>query len=177
MHKAVFFDRDGVINKLVKREDGSLTSPWKYNEFEYMPNVKKVIRLIKYLGYKTYIVTNQPGIYDKKMSKYDLTNISYNVKKQLGVDRILSALDRTSDWYKPRNGMLECIIHDDNIDRAKSYIIGDRWKDIVPGIDSGLITVFFGEKYYVPDSYKDYQPDFKINDVMDLYKLIRGNRT
>lgn len=176
MNRAVFFDRDGVINKLVKREDGSLTSPWKYSEFEYMPNIKKVIELIKYFGYKTYVVTNQPGIHDGDMRKYDLTNISYQVKKTLGVDRILCALDRNSDWYKPKNGMIESIIHEDNIDRSKSYMIGDRWKDIVPGIDSGLITIFFGEKYEVPEKYKDYTPDFKTTNIMDVYNLITGKR-
>ena len=172
MHKAVFFDKDGVINKLVERSDGRFTSPWTYEELILFPDVKRIISLIKFLGYKTYIVTNQPGIEDGEMRKYDLLEICYNLKKKLKVNRILCATQRNSDWYKPNNGMIEYIINSDNINRSKSFIIGDRWKDIVPGVDSGLITVFKGTEYIVPEEYKEYRPDFCIKNLNEFYNIV-----
>ena len=49
--RAIFFDRDGVINELVERPNGTLTSPWKIEEFKFLPYVKEAVKTVKDLGF------------------------------------------------------------------------------------------------------------------------------
>jgi D-glycero-D-manno-heptose 1,7-bisphosphate phosphatase len=165
--KAVFFDRDGVINELVERADGNYTSPWTVDEFRFLPYVKEAVKTVKDLGFMTFVVTNQPGVHDGDMDRSQLDLMNKMIKNWLGVDDILYALDKTSDYYKPGNGMIEALIEKYNIDRDGSYIIGDRWKDIVPGYRSKLTTMFLGDLYVYPHDLKEIQPDYMCIDVLD----------
>ena len=165
--RAVFFDRDGVINELVERADGEFTSPWTIDEFKFKPYVKEAIKTVKDLGFMTFVVTNQPGVHDGYMDRSQLDLISTMMKRWLGIDDVLAALDKKSDFYKPNNGMIEHFIEAYNIDRDGSYIIGDRWKDIVPGINSKLTTLFVGSEYKYPFEFREYQPDYICIDVLD----------
>lgn len=164
MKKAVFFDRDGVINELIERTDGSFTSPWSLSEFRFLPKVKESINSIQSLGYMTFIVTNQPGINDGDMDKKELDSICEMLLSTLQIDEILCALDKNSSNYKPQNGMIEYLINKYDIDRNNSYLIGDRWKDIVPGNKSGLKTIFVGNEYICPPEYTCY-PVYKTTDI------------
>lgn len=172
--KAIFFDRDGVINSLVKRKDGRLTSPWYIGEFKFLPHVFESFKLVRDNGFKTFIVTNQPGVLDGEMSIESLNDINSMLLEWLFVDDIECALDKNSNSYKPNNGMIERAVKQYNIERNKSYIIGDRWKDIVPGYNSGLTTIYVGkEKDYTPsEEYKHIKPDYYCKDILDACKLI-----
>lgn len=165
--KAVFFDRDGVINDLVERPDGSLTSPWTVEEFRFKPFVKEAVKTVKDLGFKTFVVTNQPGVHDGDMDRQQLELINRMLKNWIGFDDIVCALDKNSDYYKPGNGMIETLIEKYYIDRDTSYMIGDRWKDIVPGYRSKLTTIFVGSIYTCPNELMDIQPDFMCFDILD----------
>lgn len=165
--RAVFFDRDGVINELVERADGSLTSPWTVDEFRFMPFAQEAVKTVKDMGFMTFVVTNQPGVHDGDMNRSQLDLINSMLKRWLGIDDILCALDRTSDFYKPNNGMIEHFIKKYNINRDGSYLIGDRWKDIVPGHKSKLQTIFVGADYIYPYEHKDITPDYKAIDILD----------
>ena len=170
--RAIFFDRDGVINELVERPNGTLTSPWKIEEFKFLPYVKEAVKTVKDLGFMTFVVTNQPGVHDGEMDRSQLELINKMLQRWVGFDDIFCAFDKKSDFYKPNNGMIEHFIEKYNIDRDGSYIIGDRWKDIVPGIKSKLQTIFIGNDYICPDEYKSYQPDYKAIDVLDACCII-----
>ena len=145
--KAVFFDRDGVINYLVKRPDGSLTAPWSIAEFVSIPGAKQAVQLVKDMGYMVFVVTNQPDVYDDKLSIHHLEIMNRMLKAWFGVDDVMCAFERGSAWYKPNNGMIETLIRQYKIDRSQSYIIGDRWKDIAAGHKSKLTTIYIGDNY------------------------------
>jgi histidinol-phosphate phosphatase family protein len=172
--KAIFFDRDGVINSLVKREDGRLTSPWHTSEFRFLPHVLESFLVVRNKGFKTFIVTNQPGVEDGEMSKENLSEINSMLSEWLMVDDIQCALVKNAPDYKPNNGMIENNITKFNIDRSKSYIIGDRWKDIVPGHKSRITTIYVGnEKDYTPtEEYKHIKPDYYCKNILDACNLI-----
>lgn len=172
--KAIFFDRDGVINSLVKRENGKLTSPWHKSEFKFLPFVLESFLMAKKNGFMTFIVTNQPGVEDGDMSVENLYEINAMLSEWLMVDDIQCALEKNSIEYKPNNGMIEKTIARFNIDRSKSYIIGDRWKDIVPGHNSKLTTLYVGkEKDYKPtEEYKHIKPNYYCKNILDACNLI-----
>jgi D-glycero-D-manno-heptose 1,7-bisphosphate phosphatase len=172
--KAVFFDRDGVINSLIKRKDDRVTSPWKVSEFVFLPYVFESIAMIQKQGFKTFIVTNQPGIYYGDMTEADLFEINMMLHEKLSVDGIDCATDLNSYDYKPNNGMLEKNIIRHNLDRSNCYIIGDRWKDIVPGYNSKITTIYVGDQdnYNPIEKYKQIKPDYLCEDILEACKLI-----
>lgn len=167
MRKAVFLDKDGVINHLVQRPDGRLTSPWILDELKLYPNVFESVEKFKDMGYRVFVVTNQPGVLDGEMRMSDLDDICSFLEDDVGIDHVLYALKKDTHLYKPNNGMIEALIRTYKIDRETSFLIGDRWKDIVPGKNSGLKTIYVGE-----EECKEVEPDYVRKDLWDACKLI-----
>ena len=72
VNKAVFFDRDGVLNHLVERINGEFTAPWDVSEFDLIPGAKMAVDLVKSKGFKAFVVTNQPDVYDGNLPQNHL---------------------------------------------------------------------------------------------------------
>jgi D-glycero-D-manno-heptose 1,7-bisphosphate phosphatase len=172
VNKAIFFDRDGVLNELALH-DGELTAPWSISEFQFKPNVKEAVDIVKQLGYNVYVVTNQPDVNDGKLANRDLQLMTRMLKSWLGVDEVMCAYNRKSKLYKPSNGMIEYFVKSKKLDRRECWIIGDRWKDIVAGRSSHLSTIYVGEKYETPSLYDDIQPDYIVPNVLQACLLIK----
>lgn len=164
--RAVFFDRDGVINKLVQHGD-QLTAPWTVDEFVFLPNVREAFDIVVRNNYVPFIVTNQPDVYDNKMAVTELENINAIIYNTLPVKEIVSAKLRGSTWYKPNNGMVEHLISKYQIDRFNSFLIGDRDKDINCGKQSKVQTILVSDH-----STSDLKPDYIVRDCLDGCKLI-----
>lgn len=176
MHKAIFLDRDGVINPLIKREDGRLTSPYTFAEFKVYPEVKPAIMRLKFMNYLLFVVTNQPHLY-KELRISELKEINYFLYKELNIDAIRYSYDQASATYKPRNGMLLDLIKTWDVDVTQSYMIGDRWKDIVAGYNTGLKTIFIGDKYTTSEDYNNIEPNFKAPNLLDAVNIIMTIQT
>lgn len=172
-NKCVFLDRDGVINELIKRPDERYTCPWSVGEFKFLPKVLEYVPKIKELQYLIIIVTNQPGVSDGEMSQQNLDDINLFLKQNLNYDDIFCCQHKDSIYYKPSNAMLEMLIEKHSIDRSKSYFIGDRWKDIVPGHNSKLTTMFVGSDYISPEKYDYIGPDYTVKNLKEAYKIIK----
>jgi len=169
MRKAVFLDKDGVINYLIERHDrpdGHVTSPWTLEEFKQslFPYVKDCITRLKEMNFMVFVVTNQPGVLDGNMQMIELDNICGHLEDELGVNHVLYALKPGTELYKPNNGMIEALIRTYKIDRNKSYMVGDRWKDIVPGNKSGLTTILV-------NSFYQYTPTEEYIDMSEPYHV------
>ena len=170
MVKAIFFDRDGVLNELVEHS-GVLTAPWSFDEFKLFNHAHTAVDIVKRMGYTAFVITNQPDVYDSILPIYDLTKMMRQCTL-LGINDGLVAFERGSAWYKPNNGMIEELIKMYKVDRSQSYIIGDRWKDIVPGHNSKLTTIFVGKEYTCPEKYNSIQPDYIVDNVLQACLLI-----
>jgi len=169
--KAVFFDRDGVLNHLVDHGDG-YTAPWDVSEFDFIQGAKMAVDIVKDHGYAAFVVTNQPDVYDGLLPMSHLNIMNRLLVAWFRIDEVLCAYERGSAWYKPNNGMIETLIKKHKIDRGSSYIIGDRWKDIVAGHKSKLTTIFVGDEYTYPAEFKDIQPDYIVDNVLQAATLI-----
>ena len=170
-NKAVFFDRDGVLNYLVDH-NGTMTAPWDVSEFDLIPGAKMAVDIVKSLGYKAFVVTNQPDVYDGYLPANHLALMNRMLQAWLRIDEVYVAYERNSAWYKPNNGMIETLIKQYRLDRGSCYIIGDRWKDIVAGHKSKLNTIFVGYDYTYPLEFQHIQPDYIVDNVLQAATLI-----
>ena len=171
VNKAVFFDRDGILNYLVDH-NGIETAPWDVSEFDLIPGAKMAVDLVKSRGFKAFVVTNQPDVYDGYLLQGHLDIMNRMLKAWLRIDEVMVAYERGSAWYKPNNGMIETLVKQYKIDRGSSYLVGDRWKDIVAGHKSKLNTIFVGYDYTYPMEYKHIQPDYIVENALQAATLI-----
>ena len=165
MTKAVFFSRDGTLTNFVERSNGEMTSPYCMEEFSFIPGAQTAVEICRDLDYATFVVTNQPGVYEGNILGNELAKMM-RMCLEIGIHDALVAFERGSAWYKPHNGMIETLVRRYKIDRSQSFMVGDRWKDIVAGHKSKLTTIFVGNEYFTPEKYKHIQPDFIVHSTL-----------
>jgi len=159
-NKAVFLDRDGVINELIYyKEQGIIDSPFTVEQFKLFPNVEKAIKKFQRLGFKTIIVSNQPGIAKKNFTVNTFEKVREKMKKDLKKmdaeidleyycfhhpDGKISKYKKICKCRKPKPGMLYTAAKEHNIDLSKSWMIGDGITDIQAGNLAGCKTILIG---------------------------------
>lgn len=141
MNKALFLDRDGVINI----EKNYL---YKIEDFEFIDGVFDTCRYFQERGYLLIIITNQAGIARGIYSEEDLKKLTeWMIEKFSNVDILISKtyycphhpdfMD-TCQCRKPNPGMILQAQKDFNLDLSKSILVGDKESDIQAGINSGI---------------------------------------
>jgi D-glycero-D-manno-heptose 1,7-bisphosphate phosphatase len=145
-NKAVFLDRDGVLNE----EIGHYV--WQLDEFIICPGVPESLARLKAAGYYLIVVTNQAGI-AKKL--YTATEVrACHAKLQAACDNALDALyfsdahPSVSDSIlrKPNSGMLEKAVARFNLDVSQCWIVGDRLRDMAAGANVGMRGILVGHE-------------------------------
>lgn len=145
MKKALFLDRDGVIN--VEKD-----YLYKIEDFEFIDGIFKVCKHYQDLGYVIIVVTNQSGIARGFYDENDFKNITIwmiNEFKKLGID-ILKVyhcphhpdITGPCECRKPKPGMLLEAAREFDVDLKSSIIIGDKERDIESGLNAGLIETY-----------------------------------
>jgi D-glycero-D-manno-heptose 1,7-bisphosphate phosphatase len=177
--RALFIDRDGVINDIVYRgEDFSVagkkvrhTSPYSFEEFRLKSGVSDVLKKVKEKGYLCILVTNQPDIKYGLLSSHDHEMIMNEVRK-LPLDDIYVCYHTrfdNCDCKKPKPGMLLEAAKKWNIDLASSIMLGDTESDSLAGKQAGCRTVILDEDYNKSVS-SDYRIP-KLEGIVDLIDL------
>jgi D-glycero-D-manno-heptose 1,7-bisphosphate phosphatase len=136
--KAIFLDRDGVLNK--KPPEHDYIKKWK--EMEILPGAKKALTLIKQSGYLAVVVTNQRGVARKVMTHKDVRNLHLKLNKELDnqIDAFYYCAHETTEnceCRKPKPGLLHRAAGDLEIDLEQSWMIGDQTADIECGLMAG----------------------------------------
>lgn len=184
MNRAIFFDKDGVLNELVSRPEG-VTPPWNLDELQFINDSKRAVNLVKSMGFKVFMVTNQPDMLDGKMTPAAFNDIMELNSIYFGFDGVRAATRRGSDDYKPNTGMVDIFVEKYKIDVSQSFMIGDSWKDVVCGSKAGLTTFYVDPhmfekddsyKWSVPDEWKHIRPNYTVTDVMSACLDIALNR-
>ena len=161
MNKAIFIDRDGVVNKPIVC-NGKPLSPKTFNEFVVLDKVDEALKIFKSLNLFTIIVTNQPDIKTKKQKLEDLNFTHEWILNNMNVDDIYSCFHDDNDncnCRKPNIGMLIKASKKYKINLEESYMIGDRWKDVKCGQVANCKETFF-----IDYGYEEMKPvgNFKI---------------
>jgi D-glycero-D-manno-heptose 1,7-bisphosphate phosphatase len=173
MNKAVFLDRDGVINKALIR-DGKAYSPRHFSEFEFMENIADQIRKIKDAGYFVIVITNQPDISRGIMDMSELNKMTEAIKANLPVDEIFICPHDDNDnclCRKPKPGMLLNAAKKYEINLNECFFIGDGWKDMEAAKNAGcrgiLIDAFYNKSI---DCFK------RVHDMKDAVDIILNEK-
>jgi D-glycero-D-manno-heptose 1,7-bisphosphate phosphatase len=171
MKKAIFLDRDGVINTLIIR-GGKAQAPYSLEEFALFPGVEDALKIIKEAGYLAIIVTNQPDVARGWVKKENVELVNNKILELLPIDDIKVCYhtnDDVCDCRKPMPGMLLDAAKTWDIDLKKSFMIGDRYTDVSAGHQAGCKTVLIG----VGDEQGPYpDPDYKAMLLIDAIKHI-----
>ena len=174
MNKAIFLDRDGVLNKVVLREKGKVIgSPKSLYELKLSPYIKKTSLYLKKKGYLLIMITNQPDYIRQKNTKKNIVQINNFLKKKLFLDDVYVCFHddlNNCKCRKPKPGMILMAQKKHQIDLKKSYFIGDRWRDIVAGKKAKCKTILIDYNY--KEKMKT-NPDFKIKKINQVLKIIK----
>lgn len=132
MRRAVFLDRDGVINKAIIK-DGKAYSPQTLSEFKIIKEIAEDIAGIKRAGYLVIVITNQPDIARGTIKKSEVDKMSEAIRAKLDVDEILVCPHDDGDdcdCRKPKPGLILRTVDKYKIDLKKSFVVGDGWRDM-----------------------------------------------
>ena len=131
----------------------------------------KILNKLK-KNYLIFVITNQPDVARKKNSKKNVNEINKYLKIQLPIKRIYTCYcdNNKCKYRKPNIGMLKDASNKYNIDLKKSFVIGDRWRDIETGKKAKCKTVFIDKKY--SEKLKN-NPDYSIKKLDQLKKIFK----
>ena len=169
--RAVFLDRDGTLNRVVVR-NGKAYPPGSLEAFELYPGVPEALGRLKAAGLLLVVVTNQPDVGAGRQEKEIVEAIHLRMRALLPLDDVRVCFHTDDDrcgCRKPRAGMLEDAAALLRIDLRRSYMVGDRWRDIEAGRAVGCRTVF------IRNDYDERQPDscdLTVDSLVDAAQAI-----
>ena len=172
--KAVFLDRDGVINR-APIIAGIPQSPKSLHELEINNGVEEAINLLRKKGFELVVVTNQPDIARGKLNSDVLTRIHESIANKTGVKHFFSCIHdeiQNCECRKPKPGLILQATSQLNLDLKRSFLVGDRWKDIQAGQTAGC-TCFFIDYGY--DEAVPQRPYYKVASLLEAAIFIGEN--
>ena len=132
MRRAVFLDRDGVINRAVVR-DGKPYPPATIQELEILPGVSESLNKLHAANYLLVVVTNQPDVARGTAKKEEIEAMNQSLSSQLPLDDFRTCYHDSNDGCpcrKPLPGSILNAAKELEIDLSQCFLVGDRWRDI-----------------------------------------------
>ena len=174
MKKAIFIDRDGVINRLVKI-NGKETSPKRLDQLDIYNFVPYAIKQLRN-NYLIIIVTNQPDIARGRISIKELNKINKKIKDEIDIDDFFICVHDDDDdcqCRKPKPGLILDAAKKWEINLSGSFIIGDSWRDMIAGKSAGLKTCWVNNNS--DSSFSDpikFAYNFEAKNLLDAINYI-----
>ncbi|ALF20982.1 D-glycero-beta-D-manno-heptose 1,7-bisphosphate 7-phosphatase [Fusobacterium animalis] len=184
MKKAIFLDRDGTIN--VEKD-----YIYKSEDLVFEEGTIEALKTFKNLGYILIVVSNQSGIARGYFTEEDLNIFNNNMNKILKKNGVeitefyccphhpdgIGEYKKVCECRKPNNKMIEDAIKKYNIDREKSYMIGDKTSDIGAGLKSNLKTVLVKTGYGLKDMEKvDKNETLICENLKDFSEILKREK-
>lgn len=161
MTRAVFLDRDGVLNKAHVR-NGKPYSPDTIEEMTIFPDAATALGRLRQHGFRLIVATNQPDIARKRLTRVQVDAMNTHLRNQLPLDTIEVCPHDDADncdCRKPKPGLLVRAAKRDGVVLSDSFMVGDRFRDIEAGDSAGCRTILIGDGY--GETFK-VQPDAKL---------------
>jgi len=155
LRRAIFLDRDGVLNQSVVR-DGKPYPPASADEVVILPGVPQALARLKAAGYLLIVVSNQPDVARGVTTRQTVEAINARLAQELLINEFRMCYHDILDdcqCRKPRPGMLMDAMREHGLDLASCVMVGDRWRDVEAGQRAGCATVF------IDYGYNEKQPE------------------
>src|SRR5271155_2887266 len=159
-NRAVFLDRDGVLNDLqYDPDEGRIGSPLSATQLRIAPYAGEAVRGIKELGFKAILVSNQPGVAKRQLTYSEFEKMSGMVRAELArhggaldaeyyclhhPDALLKKYRADCDCRKPKPGLLLRAAKENDVDLGRSFFVGDALDDVKVGKAAGCKTILLG---------------------------------
>lgn len=164
MTRAVFLDRDGVINTGVIK-DGKPFAPLTVDEFEIAPGVPQALANLKAAGFLLIVATNQPDPSRGRGTREQVDAIHAHMRCVLPLDDVFVCFHDDKDLCacrKPLPGLIYAAAVHYDVQISRSYMVGDRWRDIGSGKSAGCTTILVNA---FPEQ-KRVEPDVELVDLL-----------
>jgi D-glycero-D-manno-heptose 1,7-bisphosphate phosphatase len=171
MNRAVFLDRDGVLNRAYVR-NGKPYSPDTIEEMVIVPDAAEALGRLRQHGFRLLVATNQPDIARGRLTREQVDAMNTRLRSALPLDGIEMCVHDDADncdCRKPKPGLLLHAAKRDGIDLSKSFMVGDRYRDIEAGHSAGCRTVLVGNGY--GETFKA-QPDATVSTLTEAANWI-----
>jgi D-glycero-D-manno-heptose 1,7-bisphosphate phosphatase len=174
-NKAVFLDRDGVINRAFLR-NGRPYPPPCVQDVEIMPGVSEALTMLRQADYWLIVVTNQPDVARGVTGRAAVEEIHTFLADRLAIDEFLTCYHDDADCCgcrKPKPGLILAAAEKYKLNLSKSFMVGDRWRDIGAGQAAGCQSIFIDYQYQekLPDP-----PFLKTTSLRAAVSLILENK-
>lgn len=178
---AVFFDRDGTLI----HDPGYISHP---DQVELLDGAAEAVKEMQLLGYKTVVVSNQPGIAKGILTEETLEQIHGRLRELVShngasldaiyycpfhPDGAVPKYRKDSDWRKPRPGMLLAAANEMDIDLTKSWMVGDSLRDTEAGRSAGCRTILISSGHASPETTDKNRPDHVAVNMREAVNIIK----
>lgn len=172
-NKAVFFDRDGVLNEAIVK-NGKPYPPSTLDQLVIPTDVGPALQLLKDAGFILLGATNQPDVARNLTSIHLVEEINQKLLNELPLSEIFTCFhddNHNCDCRKPLPGLLQQGAKKYDVDLTQNFLIGDRWKDIEAGKSAGCKTIWLNKNYQetIPQ-----QPDYITTNLLAAAKWINS---
>ncbi|MDD5155032.1 MAG: HAD family hydrolase [Candidatus Omnitrophica bacterium] len=182
--KAVFLDRDGVINEYPG--DSKYVTSWA--DFHFLPGTEEALKKLTGKGYRIFVISNQAGVSKGVYSKEALDLITRNMLSELdkhkvrisGVYYCIHKPEDNCDCRKPKSGLVKMAaarLKNEGLDieSTASFFIGDTIRDIETGKDAGLKTILVFSGKEKPENKDNWStlPDFTARDLSEAADIVK----
>jgi D-glycero-D-manno-heptose 1,7-bisphosphate phosphatase len=147
--RAVFLDRDGVINRAIVR-GGKPYPPASLDDLQIPPDVGAALERLRQAGYLRIVVTNQPDVARGTQTRAAVEDIHARLSSLLPIDEFRVCYHDDGDecdCRKPKPGLILAAAQAHNVDLHNSVMVGDRWRDVEAGEAAGCKTIFIDRGY------------------------------
>ena len=158
VRRAVFLDRDGVLNASVIRQ-GKPYPPDSLRELKILPGVADALRKLSAAGFINIVVTNQPDVGTGRQQVDIVRSMHEHLRAELSIDDVKVCYhtdDEKCDCRKPSPGMLLEAAKQHDLDLRQCFLVGDRWRDIAAGQAAGCACFFLDYGYREKRPQKPY---------------------
>jgi D-glycero-D-manno-heptose 1,7-bisphosphate phosphatase len=172
---AVFLDRDGVLVR-APVVDGKSYAVRRLEDFRLLPGAARAVGALRAAGFKIVVVTNQPDIGNGLVTADLVAAMHDRLRRKLAPDAIELCPHRPDEnclCRKPKSGMIQAAARRLNIDLSSSFMVGDRWSDIVAGHAAGCYTIFIDRRYR--ETLK-MAPDVSVSNLPSAVDVILSGR-
>jgi D-glycero-D-manno-heptose 1,7-bisphosphate phosphatase len=175
MNRAVFLDRDGVLNRSVLI-DAVPKPPTRIEEVEILEGVLEAIRIFKDFDLLPVVITNQPDIARGKLTVEEVRSINDYIGLLTHIDFFYTCIHDDIDFCscrKPLPGLIHQAASDLDIDVYESFLVGDRWRDIEAGQAAGCTNFFIDYSY--PERLPR-APFTRVKSLLEVAQIIVGGQ-